>query len=530
MKNTSIFNQFDMVVSMTEKTINDQLVHLLRDGTIHSSFILVQEVQNNNYVYEVVNDASKIKPNCAYINANIMPQVDISTSGLNITFKLNMVSGKAAFWEGNGPLAHLKEYDINDWCYGIDVDMDLYKIAQDDIGKKIKVPDLVKNQLENFTDNMFSVNSLLMDFESTDLLKFNPTHTNAGDSGDVGIQQMVLFMQFYLKWLIKSGNPYILGYSINQTNLSKVPQEDEVPAELKPVGTTYSMYEDPVNSDKSNLNFVLATKGGFGHISGSPGTFDTNWIGATEDINAKMIVSHADLVEALILKPLYNNLQKNVFEQIHGHINVGSGNSYDKAKSLSGSGIHLNMSNVNAGTDQYVNTLDVSFDNKTSSVDINIKGKIKLYKEVSKKMLTCTAKAHAGGTINWSGKITIESTKDANGNPTLKISQSTNLDNVQHDSSKNDCAKTYEIIGKIIGTILDALTLGLDQGFFTKLFDDLMDLKIPNIGNIGQAFSNLSNSVRSTVLLPAGQVFYFKNPSIDNEGNFYLQLTYKSEH
>lgn len=529
MKNTLIFNQFDMVVSMTEETINDQLTHLLRDGTIKPSLILAQEVVDGDYVYKVLDNAADIPSNCAYINANILPQVAITTSGLNITFLLKMISGKAAFWVGNGPLATLKEYDIKDWCYGIDVDMDLYKLEKDDIGKKVAVPKLVDDQLNHFVDNMFTVNSLLMDFESTDLIKFNPTHTNTGDAGDVGIQQMVLFMQFYLKWLIKSGNPYVLGYAINQTNQTQVTQNEEVPATLRPVGTTYTMYEDAVNANKSNLNFVLATEGGFGHISGSPGTFDTNWIGATEDINAKMIVSHADLVEALILEPLYNNLQTSVFSQISGKISVSKGKSYADAKTLTATGITYDMSNVSSGNDQYVNQLNVSFTNNASSVDINIGGHIHIYKEVSKDMGVCTAKAHATGDIKWSGKITIEATKDAQGNPTLKISQSTKIDSSTNSSDKNDCAKAWKIIGEILGGILDIFTLGLDGMFFSNLFGELLDTKIPNIGNIGQAFANISNSVRATVLLPAGQVFFFKQPSIDNEGNFYLQLTYKSE-
>lgn len=529
MKNTFIFNQFDMVVSMTQQTINDQLTHLLRTGTIHSSFILAQVIEDDDYVYKVLDDASQIPPNSAYINANILPQVNISNSGLDITFVLNMLSGTAGFWVGSGPLARLHTYDIDNWSYGIDVNMDLFKLEQDDIGKKITVPPLVEDQLKNFTDKMFSVNSLLMDFESVDLIQFNPTHTNAGKSGDVGIEQMVLFMQFYLKWLIASGNPYVLGYAINQNDQSEVPTNEVVPDPLKPVGTTYSMYCDAVTPAKSNLNFVLATKGGFGHISGSPGTFDSNWIGDNEDINAKMIISHTDLVESLILKPLYESLQTSVFSQINGNIDVSSGNNYENGKTLTSTGITYTISNVNSGDDQYVNTMDVTLNNKDTSVDIVVKGHIQLYKEVDKNMGFCTAKAHAGGTVDWTGTYSIEATKDELGNPTLKLTQSTTIDNCTSDSDKNDCAKAFEWIGKILGTILDVITAGLDQGFFTKLFDDLMDLHIPNIGNIGAAFGNISNAVRTTILLPGGQVFYFKTPSIDPEGNFYLQLTYKSE-
>ncbi|QDW27170.1 hypothetical protein [Pedobacter sp. KBS0701] len=530
MKNTSIFEQFDMVVSMTQQTINDQLTHLSRVGTIHPSFILVQTVEKGKYVYKVLDDASQIPDGCSYINANILPQINISNSGLDITFVLNMVSGTAAFWIGQGPMSQLTNFDIADWAYGIDVNMDLYKLEQDDIGKKIVVPPLVEAQLKNFTDNMFSVNSLLMDFESVDLLQFNPTHTTAGSSGDIGIEQMVLFMQFYLKWLIATGNPYVLGYAIAQTDQTQVPVTEVVPDELKPVGTTYSMYSDAVIPGKSNLNFVLATKGGFGHISGSPGTFDTNWIGDNEDINAKMIISHNDLVENLILRPLYENFQSGVFDQIKDNINVTSGNTYEQGRTFTSTGISYTISNVSSGNDQYVNTIDVSFNNNATSVDIVLKGHVQLYKEVDKDMGVCTAKAYAGGTVDWSGLFTIEATKDASGYPTLKVTNSSKIDNLSSDSDQNTCAKAFAWIGKILGGILDALTGGLDQGFFTGLFDGLLDLHIPQIGNMGVAFGNLSNAVRTTILLPGGQVFYFKTPFIDSEANFYLSLTYKTDH
>ena len=67
------------------------------------------------------------------------------------------------------------------------------------------------------------------------------------------------------------------------------------------------------------------------------------------------------------------------------------------------------------------------------------------------------------------------------------------------------------------------------RGFFSKLLDKVFDLHIPGIGNISAAFGNLGNSVATVLILPAGQVFFFKTPGIDTEGNLAMQLTYKAE-
>ena len=535
MKNTEIFNDYDMVVSIPQKTLNDQMTHLVRMGTIRPELVLYQSIQDRQYVYQVLPSGDQIprdaqgNPLGACIDGTLLPSVSISESGTNITFVLNFLSGTAWFWQGNGPMAQLTPYDMTGWKYGVIITLDLKSVEKDDIGKGIQVPDLVKNQLYAFTDAMFTVNHLFMDFESTDLLRFDPATTKTDSAGDVGMQQLVLFMEFYLKDLVRNGNPYILGYSITTDDSTQYPENQQVPDALKPVGTTYSMYHDPTTADLSNLNFVLATKGGKAGILGTPGNFDTNWIGAAEQCDGKMIYSHARLLENFVLQPFYDLLSTQVFSQIQGSIDVPQGNDYATGRSATDTGLAYTISNVASGDDQYVNTFTVDIVNGTGEVDLNFKGHIQLYKGVSKNMGFCTADAHASGSVDWSGTVTITATKDDKGNPTLTVTRAFKVDNSTSDSDKNDCAKAFEWIGKILGTILDVLTLGLSFGFFEKLFDSLMDLHIPGIGDLSLALGSLGNTVATAVMLPAGQVFFFKNPSSDVQANFGLELTYKSE-
>jgi hypothetical protein len=217
--------------------------------------------------------------------------------------------------------------------------------------------------------NMFSVSSLFMDFESTDLMRFDPAHSDAGEAGDPGLQSLVLFMSFYLKNLAAAGSPYILGYALAPGASTTYPPGEAVPDELAPVGTTYTMYHDPVHQGLSTLNFVLATKKGHGKIAGTPGNFDSNWINPTEQCDAKMIYSHSCLLEPFVLQPLYETLAQSVFDKIKDHLSVTQGNNYATGRASVPTGLSYTISNVTSGEDQYVNTFTATLTTEPAPVE-----------------------------------------------------------------------------------------------------------------------------------------------------------------
>jgi|CXWL01.1.fsa_nt_gi hypothetical protein len=536
MKNQEIFNDYDMVVCMTRKTINDQLTHLTRLGVIRSELVLVQKVVGREYVYQVlesVNDVPKDadgNPTVSYIDGHITPQVEIAESGTNITFVLSFRSGSAWFWEGNGPMATLTQYDMTGWKYGISITLDLKAVEADALKDNKTVPDIAKETLYHFMSNMFTVNSLFMDFESTDLMRFDPANSAAPSGGDVGLQQLVLFMNFYLKDLKNSGNPYILGYSVTANDQSTYDPDQNVPDALRPVGSTFTLYHDPQSPDLSNLNFVLATKDGHGSIIGTPGNLDSNWITPAEQCDAKMIYSHERLMEQFVVKPFFDQLSTSVYTQIKDHIDVSQNRNYADARSVTGTGLAFSISDVSSGDNQYVNHFSADYATADQAVTVTLNGHLAFYKGVNKNMGFCTANAHAIGSLDWSCTITLATAKNDKGEPTLGISASdARISNSTSDSGKNDCAKAFEEIGKIVGGVLDALTFFSDKGFFSNLLDGVMGLPVPGIGNLGTAFGNLTNSVSTVLVLPAGQVFFFKVPGIDADGNLSMQLTYKTE-
>lgn len=535
MKNVEIFNDYDMVVCVPERTINDQLTHLTRAQIIKPDFIVVQKVDGQNYLYEVLDSSDQIPrdthgvPTVACIDGQIVPSVAISESGTTITLVLKFRSGTAYFWQGNGPLAKLTPYDMTGWAYGIGITLDLAAVEKDDIGRKIVVPKLVEDQLRGFMSSMFTVNHLFMDFESTDLMRFDPAYSNAGSAGDPGLQQLVLFMNFYLKYLQAHGNPYILGYALTADDKTRITKDQNVPDALKPTGTTFTLYHDPADGGRSNLNFVLVTKGGHGKIVGTPGNLDSNWIAPNEQCDAKMIYSHSCLIERLILQPFYDKLRSDVYAGIGDHISVPEGNTYAAGRSPTATGLRYSISERAHGDDQYVNRFSVDFENDPTTIRIKFSGHIALYKEVHQQMVGCTAHAHASGSVDWASTVTISTAKNAAGQPTLKLDKSFNITGQHQDQGRDHCADIFDFLGEVLGKVLDALTALTDKDFLSKLLDAVFDLRIPGLGDLNVAFANLGSSISTVLILPAGQVFWFKTPSIDHEGNLALQLTYKAE-
>lgn len=536
MKNTDVFNDFDMVVSITERSINDQLNHLLRMGTINPELVIVQELneQTEEYEFKVLDSSDDIEfddkgsPYSATIAVEIKPKIAINDSGKVITFMLEFVSGYAWFWKGTGPKAKLIKYPATGWQYAVAVNMDFKQLQKDNLENNIKVPDFVEKQLTEFMSNMFDVKHLFMNFQSTDLMRFDPAKTNAGDAKDAGIEQLVTFMNFYLNWLIKTGNPFILGYSITQHDETHVPDEAKVPDSIKPVGATYTMYRDNLHPYLSTLNFALVTKGGYKTIRRSPNNFDTNWITPDDQCDAKMIYAASRFSEEFILKPLFEKLRDETHDKLKAGLTLVAKRSYDQAKKASPNGYYFEVADQKLGdTDIYHNSYNVEISNEPGATHYNVRGRIFVYKKHTKNMGVCTAEASARAITEWDATFTVMVDKDAQGQPTLSFKQRCDVRRFENTSDKNGCAKFWEAIGDILGVLAKIFDLvGLN---LSSMITEIFKTNTPGIGDIRVALANMDNSFNNAVMLPAGGVFFFKNPVADPAGNMAMSLTYKTD-
>jgi len=516
-----VFNDFDIVVAISQKTINEQLQKLVAMGTIKPRLTLVQVAQNRQFKY--LTSAAEIPANAAYIDAEVVPQIDIHASGTQLTFILAFKSGKAAFWQGGpGPLAQLTPFDVAGWRYGFAVTLDLAAVTADDAARHQVTPDSVRRTLQDFQSRLFQVSSLFLDFASSDLLRFDPAKTTAG-AGNQAASALSLFMEFYFKNIVAAQNPYILGYSANPTDRSPLPDGmKNVPDLLRPAGATFTLYHEPSNPDLSSLNFVIVTKGGHGRITGTPPNLSTNFLNPQRS-EAAIVYSSTCLMQPALIEPVFQQVRDTVYRGIAGHINVGAGNDYRAARSTTADGWSFSISNASGGDDQYVNRFAVAIASTGRSVDLHMNGTVHAYKAVSKNALFCTARAWASGDIAWSGVVSL--TVEGAG---LKIAPNFRTDSNRTNHDQNSCAKAFSWIGRILGGVLDVFTGFGDRFFFSNLVSNAFSVSVPGIGRVSVALSELSNTVRSSILLPAGDTFVYHNPpSSDPAGNLSIPLTYR---
>ncbi|SKA41704.1 hypothetical protein SAMN04488128_105493 [Chitinophaga eiseniae] len=529
-KNTEIFKLYDMVISMTTETINEELENLQNKGTIHSQLIISQVLKGVDYIYAVHEKESEIPEDAAFINAELIPQISIPESGQNITLELHLKSGTARFWSRRTP----NDYPIEDWVYSINLNLGLNDVEKSET--KILQPADVKKRIKEFTDDKFSVNALMMDFESVEKLPFFSEKTQAGKAGDVGIEGMIPFMNFYLTYLRKTGNPYILGYAIEQRTESNTSRDHLLPSSLTPKKVNYTMFKDE-NPAISTLNFLLITKNNEDKKLETPDKFPKNWISAAEGIDAKMIISRADLLEKLLLEPLFNKIKEwgeKTLEELK--FKGAKANSFEQAQKIVNETNKTSyvISENTSGDNQYTNKIEVSFKHKVNegakkqitSVEVGLDGYIKIYMS-SREENPGPLKDHvewASTEVKWKGGFIIKEEKEGD-NPKLNVVISEPVvDKPIHHHGESGLNLRKILMGLLEGV------LGPGGALFEVILHSMSGATDVGQVKVKDAFANLSNSINTTILLPGGNIFYFKNPAIDDEGNFSLLLTYKSAH
>jgi len=509
MNNSCLLDNYDMALSFTAATINNELSRLVQEGTIQHNIILYRTLNDKgNYQYALAANSSGIPENTEYLNATVLPQVQITGMGNEILLVLNFTGVDAFFADkgGFGPIAQPQHYSMQGWRYGFAVTLNQASWSSNTGGTSPSV----NGQLQQFIANQFNIEFLFLDFVSSNLMSHDPGVTDCP-------AEMTQFMSFYFKHIGSTQNPYILGYSIKALPQSRFPES--LPPALVPSSAGFAMYKDNGDARISNLNFVMDTEGGHQHYNGQPPAPDSNWFSAGDPAMGKLIISHNCLVEALILKPFYNNLQQTVYKQIAGHVSVKAGNAYEQGRSKTGDGWNFIISGIMQGNNQYANTFTVSVHNNNDTVLLSFEGKIHIYKHVSHNDFFCKAKAHATADMAWSGNITLSVT-----NGKLETTTEFRKTGGQKSSGKNGCADAFGWIGKITGGILDVFTLWSDSGFFSQLLTDAFSVNIPGTGDLQLALGNFLPLAGSMTILPSGTSYKAVAVNTDMEGNLYLNL------
>ena len=252
-----------------------------------------------------------------------------------------------------------------------------------------------------------------------------------------------------------------------QTVATPANQLDTIPDSMKPVGNTFTVFQDTANPAISTINFILNTKLSGGQntpgVHSTPGNFDTNWISPSDQCDGKMIYSTFCFLETIILKPFYESYAQGTQNQVTQCLSISkTPNSWDSVKptAATGSPLHFTAFNRTGTDDDYTNSYDVSWNSTPTGASINFNGTIYLKKTMSRDMLFCTAVAWKSNTLEWSSTINLNYDYDKEKDkpsitttgPQIRINSS------KSDSGKNSCADAWGTIGDIFGSFLDFFT------------------------------------------------------------------------
>jgi hypothetical protein len=203
----------------------------------------------------------------------------------------------------------------------------------------------------------------------------------------------------------------------------------------KPVGTTFNVFFDPAVQTRSTLNFILNTKSSALPHGSHPPTdiFDSSWLSPTDICDGKMTYSFRSFVETLVLRTFYDTYATSIREQISaGGIELSAFKVYDEAKKPTDTGYYFDLYDVQGDSlNQCKTYFDVSFSTTSQGISIDIAGYIYWYKE-KKKHVTLfgkseTARAWAGGEMNWTANIPVTLEGNGNGPPGVEVLDPTTI-------------------------------------------------------------------------------------------------------
>lgn len=504
---------YHMAACITAKTINDGLASLFSRGLIHRELNLTVETKTN-----------PLNPNpitytlVAELAAPTIRMLEGADNSRLVELTINMVSGSL----GVKDAAKENRIEFKGWRYVFNVNLDMEALSINDLADHAAVPQEVKDHLQRFDSEMFTVSHLFMDFQDADLAEFNrdasacPLPGGIWGTGDLtkpssltnadmksSLVQLQLLLQDHFSGLSGTKNPYILGYSVNRT---KDLDKDTIPPTLNPTGCNFSVTFNASNDGLSTLNFLLMTRNTPVPAAPGAGLFATPWVNDAA-LSGRFIVGERTFLDGWLLPKLQGALNRS----IHGGATLTpTGSGWTLAATKTMTGIPKIFGNSGDGTATY--TIEITPSNAllTGEACVTMTGKYHAYIEW---------RWHAGlayeydawADQSWSATLCLA--VDASG--TIRSSFQEKVSEATHDYSKNGPA-----------AFLNVLTVGGLRDFIDAMGKHSANTFATLAAEFGAA---LSADLQARFVLPAGDVFKFSNLHFDKSGDLISDIDYAQE-
>ena len=557
---------FDLVWAVTQNTVNSQLAWLMREhipryikmGDLHVDGMVIGGAPDTA-------DEARLK-----LPTPASPMVDFDTGQAKLArLFLTLDSGTITTWTGFGHNATEVKYNVAGTRIAFKVNMNLGQVAHEELGKQGGViPPTIAKILQDFDPSMFSIQSIFLDFQNSDLTTFDELNSNLVFTGPPGSDPSALafikenFGKMMGAWISQfkgTENPFILGYPVARQTRS-----EDIRSVLQPTGANLSTHSwqsaqtviDPLTAGMSTLNFLLVTGGK--KITDDPkysapdaGVFHRNLV-TTNDIDGKGIIARELFMGEYLQKSLINPMLAKI--KAMGDYRNARMDTVDDGRTLT----------TNDLTDGFVATTDgwhyddhvvvhwesdaniihrrdseqhMSFDVKMSMApdrDPAMQGASRLTLAVTATLLryekdearqrwpglpsTYYYDVSATAQLQWN--MTIQFVAGTDGKINVKFYHQINDPVKSHTTSKLiDFADTFS-------SLFGAHTISDDwDSNANSMLSEENGIATSVISNTQAVLDNLA----LLVVLPAPSQFFYKNIVLNDDGDIEVDLAYKSQ-
>lgn len=262
---------FDLVWAITQNTVNSQLNWLMHEHI--PRHIKMGDLETDGMVIGGAvgsDDEARLA-----LPTPSMPMVDFDTGQAKLArLYLNLDRGTITTWSGFGKSAREIKFNVSGTRIAFKVNMNLGQVAHEELGRPGGViPPEIAKILQQFDSSMFSIKSIFLDFQNSDLTTYDEVNSNLVfiplSGGDAAAMDFIKanFGKMMGAWISQfrgKENPFILGYPV-----ARQARSEDVKAVLQPTGanlSTHSWQYEGASHDHqmdglSTLNFLLVTGG-----------------------------------------------------------------------------------------------------------------------------------------------------------------------------------------------------------------------------------------------------------------------------
>ncbi|MCE7992919.1 MAG: hypothetical protein HEP71_13100 [Roseivirga sp.] len=240
-ENESAFNdKIDLWVDLQE-----QIADAFEDQDFGEIGTLTGQLKAANADFDLGWDASIKAPTINILDQNTQSLI------LNIAFR----SGRLLYRTNS--LTEVTEFDLKNCVYAFEVPIGKLQITKDRMVLKAQEEMDTVIRESGLSDDDFTIESLFLNFENANIISFDPGRSNFPEEAALPLQVSV--KNYFDQTLAGSDNPYVLGYGVSRRKISSSEPAMFQPTSLN-FSTSYSSQMDPetpVPGEFSAFNFLM---------------------------------------------------------------------------------------------------------------------------------------------------------------------------------------------------------------------------------------------------------------------------------